>query len=219
LGNPVPLSGLSASLTTSTLGGGTHSITAVYLGDTNFATSTSAPLSRTVTCDQNITGTFSGNVSATSGLTCINDANVTGGVSISPGARVSITNSTVGGYITSTASGIGALVICGSRIGGGLQITGASGSILVGDPYAAGCSGNAFSGQVTLASSGAGVRFNANQANAGVAVTNTSGGATIIGGNKVNGALQCSGNNPVASNGGHPNIAGARTGECAASTF
>jgi hypothetical protein len=45
----VPLTSGMASLTTSTLGGGKHSITAVYSGDANFAGSTSAVLSQTVT--------------------------------------------------------------------------------------------------------------------------------------------------------------------------
>jgi len=45
----MPLSSGKASLTTSALGGGKHSITAVYSGDGNFAGSTSAVLSQTVT--------------------------------------------------------------------------------------------------------------------------------------------------------------------------
>jgi Bacterial Ig-like domain (group 3) len=45
----MPVSSGVASLTTSTLGGGKHSITAVYSGDANFAGSTSAVLSQTVT--------------------------------------------------------------------------------------------------------------------------------------------------------------------------
>jgi hypothetical protein len=45
----MPLSSGMASLTTSTLGGGKHSITAVYSGDGNFAGSTSTVFSQTVT--------------------------------------------------------------------------------------------------------------------------------------------------------------------------
>jgi hypothetical protein len=45
LGTPVTLNGSGvASFTTSTLSSGSHTITAVYSGDSNFATSTSAPL-------------------------------------------------------------------------------------------------------------------------------------------------------------------------------
>lgn len=44
----VALSGGTATLATSSLSVGTHSITAVYNGDTNFATSTSSPLSQVI---------------------------------------------------------------------------------------------------------------------------------------------------------------------------
>src|SRR5207244_4328568 len=48
LGSPVTLTGGSASFSTSALSVGGHSITAVYSGDTNFNTSTSAVLTQTV---------------------------------------------------------------------------------------------------------------------------------------------------------------------------
>jgi hypothetical protein len=48
LGSPVTLSGGSASYTTSALTSGTHPITAVYAGNTNYATSTSSPVSQAV---------------------------------------------------------------------------------------------------------------------------------------------------------------------------
>ena len=49
LGSPVALSGGTAAMTTSTLAVGAHVITAIYSGDTAFATSTSAPQTVTVT--------------------------------------------------------------------------------------------------------------------------------------------------------------------------
>jgi Bacterial Ig-like domain (group 3)/Concanavalin A-like lectin/glucanases superfamily len=48
LGSPVTLSGGMASLPTSTLAAGLHSITAVYSGDANFATSTSSAISQSI---------------------------------------------------------------------------------------------------------------------------------------------------------------------------
>lgn len=48
LGSAVPVANGSATCTTSALTAGTHSITAVYSGDTNFATSTSAALTESV---------------------------------------------------------------------------------------------------------------------------------------------------------------------------
>ena len=44
LGSPVALSGGTATISTSQLAVGSHSITAVYGGDTNFTTSTSSAL-------------------------------------------------------------------------------------------------------------------------------------------------------------------------------
>ncbi len=51
LGSAVTLSGGTATFSTSKLAVGTHSITAVYGGDTNFTTSTSAALTQTVNQD------------------------------------------------------------------------------------------------------------------------------------------------------------------------
>jgi hypothetical protein len=51
----VPLSGAGAALITSQLGAGTHSITAVYSGDSNFRASTSAVLYQTVNGAKNST--------------------------------------------------------------------------------------------------------------------------------------------------------------------
>ena len=48
IGSPVTLTAGVASVSTSTLTAGPHSITAVYAGDTNFATSTSTALTQTV---------------------------------------------------------------------------------------------------------------------------------------------------------------------------
>ncbi|MFZ0661702.1 MAG: Ig-like domain repeat protein [Acidobacteriaceae bacterium] len=48
LGSAVTLTGGSASYSTTSLSGGTHSITAVYSGDTNFASSTSAAITENI---------------------------------------------------------------------------------------------------------------------------------------------------------------------------
>src|SRR5262249_28285249 len=48
LGTPVTLNNGQATFMTANLTGGTHTITAVYSGDTNFGGSTSSPLTQTV---------------------------------------------------------------------------------------------------------------------------------------------------------------------------
>jgi hypothetical protein len=213
IGGPVALSGLNASLTTSALGGGTHSITAVYSGDTNFNGSTSTALSRTVTCDVLVTGAVGNIAVSPTGTTCITSANATGGVTIPSGARVSIVNSTIAGYVTANGGAVN-IIVCGTTMGG-LTIANAAGSVIIGDPYTAGCAGNTVNGAATLTSNHGGVRFNATLVSSSLQINGTNGGATTIGGNNVSSWLQCSGNNPAPTNGGHPNTAAGRTGQCA----
>ena len=74
LGSPVPVAGGQSSLPTSALTVGTHVITAIYSGDTNYAASTSAPLNYTVGQGTQATLTASASptsvaVGATSALT------------------------------------------------------------------------------------------------------------------------------------------------------
>jgi hypothetical protein len=194
LGSPVPLTGTAATLKVKGLGGGSHSVSARYLGDGNFNSSTSAPQTHTGRCDRVVTS-VSGNYSVpATGTTCITNGNVSGSVMVPAGATLSITNSTIGGQLMSTSGG-GTLLVCGSSIAG-VTINGNAGPVIVGD---AGCAGNSIGSNVTLNSNRGGVTF---------------------GGNTVGGSLQCSGNSPVATNGGRPNtVRGSRTGECAAAGF
>lgn len=60
LGSPVALSGTTAQLTTSALNAGVHNITAQYVGDTNFNTSTSGQLAHTV-AQKSLTASIVGN--------------------------------------------------------------------------------------------------------------------------------------------------------------
>jgi hypothetical protein len=48
LGSPVPVTSGSSSLTISSLGGGSHTLTATYSGDSNFSAATSTPLTQVV---------------------------------------------------------------------------------------------------------------------------------------------------------------------------
>ena len=212
LGAPVTVTANAASLTTLALGGGAHSITAVYSGDTNFNGSSSAPLTRTVTCNNNVSGTVNGsyNVPAT-GTTCITNANITGGVNIPAGAKVSIVNSTIGSYLMAN-SGASTIIICGTTVPG-ITINNAAGAVTIGDPVGA-CVGNILSSSIALGSNHGGVRVLGNRIAGGLNATGNNGGPTVIGGNTITGWLQCSGNTSV-TNEGRPNTAGGRTGQCA----
>jgi Bacterial Ig-like domain (group 3) len=48
LGSPVPVTSGSSSLTIASLGGGSHTLTATYSGDSNFSAATSTPLTQVV---------------------------------------------------------------------------------------------------------------------------------------------------------------------------
>ena len=58
LGTGTLSAGASATFTTSSLGAGTHSITAVYNGDTNFSVSTATALIQTVKKGRVLRGAF-----------------------------------------------------------------------------------------------------------------------------------------------------------------
>jgi hypothetical protein len=216
LGSPVSVTPQGdAELTVTTLGGGTHSITAAYSGDDRLNPSTSSPLTRTVTCTTIVTGTVGGSYAVpASGTTCFSSAHIGGNINIPAGARVSFAGTSVGGSIT----GSGAYVLmCATTVGGAVTLQGA-GPITMGDSVM-GCAPNVVSGTLQISSAKSGVRIFDNDVRGNLIVTGTSGGATIIGGNTVGGTLSCSGNNPAATNGGRPNRAPRRSGECAASGF
>ena len=214
LGVPVPLAGLTANVDDVNARGGAHSITAVYAGDGNFDGSSSSPLTHTVRCDTTYTGTISGNVNASPGATtCITNARISGGLFVPAGASVAVSGSTFGGGVSVTNGA--AVQICGSSFNG-LTISGATKSVLVGDPFGSGCAANTSGGNAMLSNNAAGVVFAGNRVTGLLQVNNTSGGATLIAGNTVGSMLSCAGNNPAPTSGGRPNnVTGARLGQCA----
>jgi len=224
-----PLSGsLQASLTTSALQVGTHTITATYSGDGNFLGSTSAPLTQVVGCTSTITGVRGGLTVTTGSSTCVVNGSVTGGITVQAGAALSISNSTVNGAVTST--GAAAITVCNSTLNGATTVTGTTGFVLIGDGGDDGsppCAGNNLAGMLTLDSNTGQVEFGRNTITGGASLTNTSGsGPTVenstseIEGNIISGDLACSGNTPAPTNDGQPNtVTGTRSGQCASPGF
>ncbi|MGI8679413.1 MAG: Ig-like domain repeat protein, partial [Jatrophihabitans sp.] len=160
----------AATLTT-TFGGGPHSITATYNGDSNYLPSTSSPATPVnVTCDQIITGTHA-SLTLTSGTTCLINATITGGISVGRGAILDIENSTVNGSIS--ANHPATVRICGSTTGA-ISVTGATGYVRIGDPTN-NCAPNTINGSLTAA--------------------NNTGGGTISG-NTITGNWLITGNTP-----------------------
>lgn len=111
------LSGGSATMVTSPLSVGTHSITAVYGGDTNFNASTSAPLSQVVNPDNTTTHLVSSNNPSTCGQAVSFTATVaanapgsgspSGSISFYDGNKLLGSSAVIGGMTTFSTSSLG----------------------------------------------------------------------------------------------------------------
>jgi len=115
LGPPVTLSGGTATFTISGLTAGTHSITAVYSGDANFAGSTSQVLTQTVNKPASSTSVASSNIASIAGspvtftatVTSLATGTLTGTVTFNDGATVLGTGPLTAGTATFMTSGLG----------------------------------------------------------------------------------------------------------------
>lgn len=142
-------------------------------------------------CDATMSGHHSGSLVVGQGVTCIDDASISGGVDVRDGAEVVITDSSVAGPVS--VSGARSVAICGSRIAGAVTISGTVGLVQVGD-VAQNCAGNAIAGGMSV----------------------TGGDVDRLAGNTINGRLSCGGNASVPIDGGVQNVVtGPRTGQCA----
>jgi hypothetical protein len=110
LGTPVTLAGGAASLTTSALTSGSHSITAVYGGDGNNTASTSAPLTQRVNQSTTTTALTSSVNPSTPGQAVTFTATVTSGGG-SPSGTVTFKDGATAIGSASLAGGVAALTI------------------------------------------------------------------------------------------------------------
>jgi YVTN family beta-propeller protein len=206
---------------------GTYRWTAVYGGDANNNTATSAcnaPNESVVIAPfvarpptRTITGDFLGPFTVNAGESVlIIDARVVGPVTVNPGGALSIVNSQISRGVNANAPAF--LSICGTSVSGpspnqALGVSGATVPIRIGDP-ATGCAGNRFAGDVNLSANLA-VTFGANAVSGNVNINNNGPGSTVIKANTIHQALACAGNNPPTTNAGQPNTAASKTGQCA----
>ena len=204
----------------------------VQAADSAGATAT-ASLSITVGgCATTITGSHNRPLTIGPGVTCLDQATISGPVKITAGAVVSIQASTLGGPLS--ADSPARLAVCGSTISGPASVTGASGPVLLGAANATPCPADTVTGLVTLTDDAGGVTLGGATISGPVHVAGNGGrvtvsgntiggpasvtgntGATLVAGNSVNGALSCSGNNPAPTDGGKPNTSsGPAAGQC-----
>jgi large repetitive protein len=229
----VTLSGGHAAWTTSGLQAGAHTIRADYNGQANTYKPSFGTVNVTVSCASNYTGTIKGGLSISGGSACINNAKISGGVTISNGASVSITKSTINNGINS--SGAKMLSICGdtTSVGGSISVSGTTGFLLIGsgnDDPSMPCTANSIGGGITLSNNSGGFELGGNTVKGAVMVNNNvlSVGTPLdsenavpeIEANNIKGSLSCSGNNPAPIDDLKPNtVSGGRSGQCGAAGF
>jgi hypothetical protein len=184
-------------------------------------------------CTTTITGTHATQLTVSSGLTCLVDADQIGSVTVAAGASLSVTNSTVNGTVTATSPG--AVTYCGSTEYGQLSVSASTGAVTLGDGGACaadkipstisiiGAAGSVTvngleeNGTLTLSGDTGGVTLSTNSVNGRVYVENNAGPSVTVAGNAVTGSLYCTGNNPAPTDNGSINtVSGTATSQCAA---
>jgi hypothetical protein len=177
--------------------------------------------SELVACTNTITGSHEALIVQSGGTTCLDNARISGALSVQPGARLFVNHSSIDGAIV--ANGPAFFGLCDAAITSSVSVREATGFVLVGDPTDDACGGNIISGAVVLQNNHSGVEVAANHVGGSVVANGTSGTGlfpedkgTEIEGNVIRGALSCSDNDPVPTNDGQPNsVTGAKSGQCA----
>jgi len=184
-------------------------------------------------CTTVVTGTRNRPLTIGAGVTCLDQATISGPLTITAGAVVSVQASTLGGPLS--AQGPARLAVCGSTISGPATVTGAAGPVLLGGPGGTLCPADTITGLVTVTGDAGGVTLDGatisgparvagnhgqvtvsgNTIGGPASITGNTGG-TVVAGNSVSGSLSCSGNQPAPADRGEPNISsGPATGQCA----
>lgn len=182
-------------------------------------------------CTTFLTGKIVNSVSVGSGVTCIGNASVGGGITVSPGGQLLMIHATVNGSVTS--DGAEALAICDSTIGGQVMVRKSTGLVLIGDggDGTGPCKGNKIGGTILVGGSvtdgnTSGVEVGGNTVSASVTVSgNTPDPATVLSpedagieieANHIGAGLSCNQNGVMPVNDGLVNtVTGIRAGQCA----
>ncbi|MGW5055206.1 ExeM/NucH family extracellular endonuclease [Actinokineospora sp. NPDC004072] len=106
-------------------------------------------------CDRTISGRHNGPLVLTSGLTCLDEAVVSGPVVVQPGASLLATGGRISGPVAAVRPG--SFQVVGTRIAGSLSVTGATGAVAIEDAQV--------SGPIALTGNGGGVVVAGNTVN------------------------------------------------------
>jgi len=184
-------------------------------------------------CTKVITGRQDRPLTIGAGVTCLDQATISGPVAVTPGAVVSIQASTLGGPLSARSPA--RLAVCGSAVSGPASVTGAAGPVLLGGTSGTPCAADTITGLVTLTGDTGGVTLDGATISGPARITGNAGpvtvigntisgpasitgntGGTVVAGNSVNGSLSCSANTPAPAHRGIPNTSnGPATGQCA----
>ncbi|MEV0644877.1 lamin tail domain-containing protein [Phytomonospora sp. NPDC050363] len=141
-------------------------------------------------CTSTITGDHVGVLRVTTGVVCLDGATQIGAVTVSPGASLLVSDSTLIGAVS--VNGAAYTQVCGTTLLGALSVRGGTGPVVLGDGGE--CAANTLTGVISLSGNTGGV---------------------LVGGNRITGALSCSGNDPAPVNGGFANrVLGRASGQC-----
>jgi len=229
-GGSAPAGGFLCSYSidvTATGAGAKHNVTSPLTADTTNPNDTLPPgnaaeayLQVLPACTTTVTGP-SGRVNASRGTWCITNANVTGGVRVSPGTAVIISGSTISGGISARKPS--GFFMCGTTTRSSVSVTASTGFVLVGDPGDDLCPGNSIGGTLSVRNSTAGVEISSNSRIGGSLSLRGNHGAgpfpedaiPEVEANTIVGAASCSRNSGVTNDGQPNTVGGARSGQCA----
>ena len=218
-----PASGVeTASVQVHGLAGGTHTLSATYPGNPYLEPSTGTA-TEAVGFTSTIAGTYSGPLTVGRGQVVLVTGTVSGPVTVDPGGGLEVRGGSVTGPIG--ASGAIGFSLCGATVGGPVSVSGSVGFVFIGGGGpATGCGRTTVAGPVSLSANTAGVEIANSTVEAPVSVDDNSGAVPAsyasspgpeIAGNTISGPLSCAGNTPAPTDGGQPNSAPKRSGQCA----
>jgi Bacterial Ig-like domain (group 3)/FG-GAP-like repeat len=220
IGPPAPVINGVAVVATRTLGVGSHTLTAAFLGSHNFQPS-SGTSSASVSALQRLSGPIAGGLHLGAGTWSLEHASVSGGpVVADTGAEVSITNSSLAAGLR--ADGAGEIVVCHTAIAGGVSLAHGTGPIVLGDQRGGDCRGDNLEGGVVLDGNRAGLEV-ADSTVAGSLVVNGNSGIgdyaelpqIELERDEVSGQISCAANTPPPTADGNALSAeGGLDGQC-----
>jgi hypothetical protein len=139
-----------------------------------------------------ITGNVKGKLVVKKGqaIELTSTAKTSGPVTVKPGGVLDIEGATLSGTLTSKGAGL--IRICGASLSAPVNISGSTGSVVVGEGTPE-CSSSMFHGNVTIKSNAGGVLVEENTFHASLKVTGNQNGTTVTN-NTVAGGLTVTGN-------------------------